>query len=114
MLRKRLPDPADKLNKVLGVPVCHVQADELNLRDLSQDVGEELEVCLSCARAAGGEGESIRAVGGKLEPLIHSVVLVNAGEAAMLQIIKITIHSFAPQFGRNYSLTCVEHNTMLF
>lgn len=50
------PYPPHVLDEVLGVPVGHVQADELEILHVVEDVRETLEVCVGRA-AAGSWGE---------------------------------------------------------
>lgn len=51
--RKLLPHVSDKVNKVFGVAVCHVDADILELRHRLQDGWQLLKVSVSGPRADG-------------------------------------------------------------
>ena len=85
MRREGGPDPLDVVDKVLGVAVSHVQTDELDLGDRLEDGGEPVKVSLSGPGAARGEGDGLRMLLGKLEPVVRGVVFVHASVATVLK-----------------------------
>ena len=85
MGRKSLADFGYKGHKVLGVAVGHVEADEGDLGDVVQDLGEILIVSIRGSGRAGREGKRLRIGLGKILPLIQAVILVDTSVAAVLK-----------------------------
>ena len=83
---KSLPHASHKLNEKLRVSVGDVQAHELDLRDLVEDVGEVLKVPLGGPGGTGRVREGLGLLLGKGLPLLKAVVLVDASVAAMLYL----------------------------
>ena len=85
MLRVGLPDLGDELDEELRVAVGDVQADELQLRDGGDYVGEALVVSLRGSGAHRRVGDGVGVLGGELLPGVDVVVLVQARVAIVLE-----------------------------